>query len=314
NYSVNIWLGTDNTGTPLYTNESPVTSVNADGDYTATTTCFALPVNNDLDEPYLYYEVTLLDWPGNYGTVAPNTVKSGVLTAQDVMDNFVGDDRVKYEHLRFNCDGETPPGDDDGDGVPNEDDICPGFDDNADADGDGIPDGCDECPNTPTDMDDDGDCIPNDDDDCPYDPNNDCDDNGVGEGCETAYMFGDVELNSLDYPGNNWGWGLEITEADIAAEADGVWEIPFYAAAGQNDWENKGYQAGHVVLTLDGDNLEVEIVLNAGVTMNDTHIYVGSEWPDSRAPGQFDMDDDDNVFDVGGIEPIYVIVHAEVCD
>ncbi|HKK78942.1 MAG TPA: T9SS type A sorting domain-containing protein, partial [Phaeodactylibacter sp.] len=41
------------------------------------------------------------------------------------------------------CDpGGTCP-DDDGDGVCNASDICPGFDDNVDSDGDGIPDGCD---------------------------------------------------------------------------------------------------------------------------------------------------------------------------
>jgi hypothetical protein len=41
------------------------------------------------------------------------------------------------------CDtgGECP--DDDGDGVCNSEDICPGFDDGIDTDGDGIPDGCD---------------------------------------------------------------------------------------------------------------------------------------------------------------------------
>jgi len=35
--------------------------------------------------------------------------------------------------------------DTDGDGVPNDQDQCEGFDDNLDADGDGIPDGCDDC-------------------------------------------------------------------------------------------------------------------------------------------------------------------------
>ncbi|MDC8005776.1 VCBS domain-containing protein, partial [Aureisphaera galaxeae] len=35
-------------------------------------------------------------------------------------------------------------GDQDGDGVPDDVDVCPGFDDNADADGDMVPDGCDE--------------------------------------------------------------------------------------------------------------------------------------------------------------------------
>lgn len=37
--------------------------------------------------------------------------------------------------------------DDDGDGVPNGQDICPGFDDNVDSDGDGTPDGCDTLDN-----------------------------------------------------------------------------------------------------------------------------------------------------------------------
>jgi len=39
------------------------------------------------------------------------------------------------------------PIDTDGDGVPDDDDICPGFDDNIDTDEDGIPDGCDPTPN-----------------------------------------------------------------------------------------------------------------------------------------------------------------------
>ncbi len=300
-------------GTVIYTAAENINEVgvNAAGDNYARPICFALP---DLpqygdDEEYLDYTITLLDWDGVYD--GPGTVITGSLSRNEVEANFDGDDNVNYEHIRFGCDGTTPP-DDDNDGVPNDDDICPGFDDNADADGDGIPDGCDECPNTPADMDDDGDCLPNNDDPCPYDPDNDCDDNPVGDGCETAYMFGDVELNSLDYPGNAWGWGLEITAADIAAEADGVWEIPFYAGAGQNDI-SKGWEAGHVVLTLEGGNLEVDIVLNDGVTINDTHIYVGSDWPDSRAPGQFDLDDDDDVYSVNGWDPVYVIVHAEVC-
>lgn len=40
--------------------------------------------------------------------------------------------------------GSTP--DDDGDGVANDCDACPGADDHLDADSDGLPDGCDPCP------------------------------------------------------------------------------------------------------------------------------------------------------------------------
>ncbi|MCI4651300.1 M12 family metallo-peptidase [Phaeodactylibacter sp.] len=41
------------------------------------------------------------------------------------------------------CGAGGPCPDDDGDGVCNADDVCPGFDDTIDSDGDGIPDGCD---------------------------------------------------------------------------------------------------------------------------------------------------------------------------
>ncbi len=39
-----------------------------------------------------------------------------------------------------------PPKDSDGDGVPDDQDKCPGYDDKKDGDKDGVPDGCDECP------------------------------------------------------------------------------------------------------------------------------------------------------------------------
>ncbi len=55
--------------------------------------------------------------------------------------------------------------DDDGDGVPNNDDICPGGDDTIDGDGDGTPDFCDICPNDFT-NDSDGDGICDSDDLC----------------------------------------------------------------------------------------------------------------------------------------------------
>ena len=70
----------------------------------------------------------------------------------------------------------------DGDQVPDDCDICPGFDDRTDVDGDGVPDGCDGCPNDPdktepgvcgcgtADIDSDGDLTLDCNDDCPYEP------------------------------------------------------------------------------------------------------------------------------------------------
>lgn len=49
--------------------------------------------------------------------------------------------------------------DSDGDGVPDDSDVCPGYDDNADSDSDTIPDGCDSCPyDADNDADGDGVC------------------------------------------------------------------------------------------------------------------------------------------------------------
>jgi len=54
---------------------------------------------------------------------------------------------------------ETPLDSDD-DGVPDSEDVCPGYDDELDADGDGVPDGCDECEGSDDNEDEDNDGQP----------------------------------------------------------------------------------------------------------------------------------------------------------
>lgn len=110
NYSVDIWLGTDNTGTPLYTDLQPETGMD-NGEYYADPLCVALPFNDNPDEDYIYYEITLLDWPDNYGTVTPRTV-SGTLSRSDIEANFGDAMDVDYNHIQFNCipDEQEPPG------------------------------------------------------------------------------------------------------------------------------------------------------------------------------------------------------------
>ncbi len=67
----------------------------------------------------------------------------------------------------------------DGDGVPDSDDVCPGFDDNLDDDGDAVPDGCDACPGGDDGVDTDGDGVADFCDPCPDDNPDDTDGNGV---------------------------------------------------------------------------------------------------------------------------------------
>lgn len=107
NYSVDFWLGTDSAGTVLYEDLEPETGVDANGDFYARPVCVALPWNDDAEEQYIYYEVTLLDWDENYGTATP-MVRTGTLSRADIEANFGPDMTISYEHLRFNC--PNPPG------------------------------------------------------------------------------------------------------------------------------------------------------------------------------------------------------------
>ncbi|MCB9857765.1 MAG: hypothetical protein H6818_18940 [Phycisphaerales bacterium] len=89
------------------------------------------------------------------------------------------------------CSGD---GDDDGDGVCNSADICPGFDDNADADSDGVPDGCDVCPGFDDTVDTDNDSVPDGCDVCPNRRPGDMDgDHGVDQ--DDVMLFVQVLLD-----------------------------------------------------------------------------------------------------------------------
>jgi len=232
NYSVNIWLGEDANGTPLYTNiPAPVS---AEGEFSADPLCFALPSppeGVEDDEAYLYYEVSLEPWDGYYPAPGEDVI-SGTLSLNDIEANFDGDDNVNFEHLRFGCDPDqnTCPGqDNDGDNLGASCDNCP---DDAnpnqeDSDMDGIGDVCDRCPELagtnnffgcPSDP-----CIEGEDadedgyrglcDNCPDVSNTDqtdSDQDGVGDACDTCPGFDDGEDSDNDGVPN----GCDICEGD----------------------------------------------------------------------------------------------------
>jgi Galactose oxidase, central domain len=83
-------------------------------------------------------------------------------------------------------------GDADGDGVCDDEDVCPGFDDLLDGDGDTVPDGCDLCPGADDLLDGDGDGVPDGCDLCPgFDDFLDADRDGVPDGCDLCPGFDD---------------------------------------------------------------------------------------------------------------------------
>ncbi len=117
-------------------------------------------------------------------------------------------------------------GDDDGDGVPNLCDACPGFDDLLDADGDGVPDGCDICAAGDDNIDPDLDFIPSACDNCPTQNNPtqiDQDSDGIGDRCDNCDF--DSNPNQLDSDGDNVGDACDVCPGfrdDLDADGDGV--------------------------------------------------------------------------------------------
>ncbi|MFD1096375.1 hypothetical protein [Salegentibacter chungangensis] len=191
NYNLNVWYGDpDNGGTLIYEGLMPATGNTEDddsGDWYADPLCIAVPGPQDgegADTPYLYYELTLADWPGSYGT-AGDHMMSGSLSWNEV-DMLLGDDgtSVEYEHVFINC------GDDGGNGNGGD----------TDADNDGVTDDIDECPNTPADTDVNEVGCPDSDGDGVYDNNDLCEDTAEGvnvnaDGCEDTDDDGIADIN-----------------------------------------------------------------------------------------------------------------------
>jgi PKD repeat protein len=129
-------------------------------------------------------------------------VKSVTIELKDILDGNVqsGNMSISLSPVNF-CVETVPCIDSDDDGVCDEDDLCPGADDNLDTDGDGIRDCQDSeinspCPNnidaSGKSIDTDGDGVCDDLDNCPSVSNTgqeDVDGNGVGDVCESLPCF-----------------------------------------------------------------------------------------------------------------------------
>ena len=116
-----------------------------------------------------------------------NDYRIRILTELDLPVGVIPDAQFDYDNVLLRASTvDTPPGDLDGDGVPDGDDNCPAIPNagQEDADGDGIGDACDD---TPGDNDLDGDGVPDGDDNCPAIPNPDqadTDGDGIGNVCD----------------------------------------------------------------------------------------------------------------------------------
>ncbi|RKS50642.1 thrombospondin type 3 repeat-containing protein [Gillisia mitskevichiae] len=310
NFQVDVW-GDAYDGTNVIV-DGAMNSVSGEGNaFAATVLCFPLP---PLGEDGMYYvRVTVLD-AGAYIAGASDFVEY-TITQADIDAQLL--DTPRYEHLRINC-GTPPddcpitPEDSDGDCVPDNDDLCPGYDDKEDADGDGIPDGCDNCPNVANldqadedgdgkgdvcddcdDRDTDGDGFKNCVDACPdvySTTNNGCPEEDVDTGCGTAFMFGNTRINEIS-KSNRWGWAHNYNTADNDDNNSQTFDL--WRGAGQNDL-SKGTNAGEVTITTNGDQVHFSISLNSGFSISDLHVYLSEDSPGdtAKSPGKYNRNDE----------------------
>jgi len=147
-----------------------------------------------------------------------------------------------------------------------------------------------------------------------------------GEGCETAFAYGGsnatcfLDLDASIGTFHRWGW----TNGPLSAIAT-PYTFDIYAGAGQCDL-GKGELVGTLTVVYDGTTATVTFLMASGFTMDETHLYVGSEilprdvnGDFTVAPGQYpDQHDLTNAttdsYTITSLSgDIYVIAHAVVC-
>ena len=96
-YSVNIWSGTDNTGSVLYSNVENEIETNNEGDEYSDPLCFFLP--DTAEEDNYYIEIS----------IDGEIVRQGTFTDSNVKALFDGEDAVDYYHFFAGCSSSDTP-------------------------------------------------------------------------------------------------------------------------------------------------------------------------------------------------------------
>jgi len=256
NYSIDI---------PDHTNILNITIECEDNDALNDDEC---DMNSELDEWKLYAEY---NW-----SATPTLTVSG---------NGDGDGNETWKNAastwKFTIDGF---GDEDGDGVSDSDDACPGYDDLDDFDDDGNPSGCDN--------DDDGDGTPDEDDGCPDTPLGAI----VDWGCPMDEDEDGVYDGLDDCPNSNSGVGVDANGCDLDSDGDGIpdWDdecanTPQGEEINLDDYDYWGCSSSQIDRDNDGVNDNLDQCPNSvgysGVDSNGCDL-------DSDGDGTPDFDDE----------------------
>jgi hypothetical protein len=143
------------------------------------------------------------------------------------------------------------------------------------------------------------------------------------DNCETAFAFGNTELDDLSDPldptkplTSRWGWQI----GPISTGSDTI-ITEIYSGAGQNDI-TKGTLVGYLTINYDSGIVDVDYVMLPGFIMTETHLYVGHTDIETAAPGQFGNSNENIATGTDGYSiqvenfghDIFVVAHAVVCE
>jgi hypothetical protein len=167
------------------------------------------------DAPFVFLGDIAIDTVSDVSTDTVSDTSAD--TASDVVADAEEDSDPDVIPDGGDVPADGPCQDDDGDGVCNATDACPGSDDTIDSDGDGAPDGCDVCDGFDDSADADGDGVPNGCDTCDVDETGDADGDGVADACDVCPGSNDT----LDGDGDLVPDGCDVCDGgDDTADGD----------------------------------------------------------------------------------------------
>jgi hypothetical protein len=131
----------------------------------------------------------------------------------------------------------------------------------------------------------------------------------------SAFAYSEQAFRDLGNGVNRWGWQITLDQLHGYSGS-----TPLYMGAGNNDL-SKATRVGDFDYSYANGILQVSYSLNSGFSLDATHVYAGTSFVDTSAPGQYGHENDDlpwgatydhYTIDVDG-EVIYLVGHATVC-